>query len=103
MPSFTLVKFTRGCSVNQGADQAYSYEFVRHHLNGKTESGFIKKGQADTMYGIKLRMKDERNHAVRYQGTWTWEIISETRYNQLLREFRRETCVCPIIELVKVG
>lgn len=103
MMSFTLIKFVRGCSVNQGADQAYSYEFIRHHLDGKIEQGFIKKGQADTMYGVKLRMKDESNHAVRYQGSWNWEIISEQRYNQLLREYRRATCVCPVIELVRCG
>ena len=87
MKSMSLVKLVR--AIDATDNNPYSYEYESHSLSGHKESGVIKERVKSQMYGKSLRMTGKKNHAVRYLNTWSWVVISEAKYNELL--FRWDT------------
>ena len=89
MKSLSLVKLVRAIDATDNNSYSYSYEYELHSLNGRKEFGVIKERAKSQMYGKLLRMTGKKNHAVRYLNTWSWVVISEAKYNELL--FRWDT------------
>jgi hypothetical protein len=88
MKSLSLIKLVR--AVDATDNNPYSYEYESCCLNGRKESGVIKERVKSQLYGKTLRMTGKKNHAVRYLNTWSWVVISEAKYNELLFRWTTE-------------
>ena len=88
MKSMQLIKLIR--AVDATELNPYSYEYESHSLYGNKECGLIKETIKSQLYGKGLRMTGKKNHAVRYLNTWSWVLISEARYNELLFQWNNE-------------
>ena len=88
MKSMQLIKLVK--SVNATKLNPFSYEYEHHCLRGIKERSIIKDVVKSKIYGKDLKMTGRKNHAVKYLNTWSWVIISEAKYNELLFRYNSE-------------
>lgn len=88
MKSLQLIKLVR--AVDATELNPFSYEYEHHCLRGRKEHGVIKDTVKSKIYGKDLKMTRKRNHAVKYLNTWSWVLISEAKYNELLFRYNSE-------------
>lgn len=90
MKSFSLVKLIRATGTDV-CDVGFSYEILIHPMRGEAETKLnVKDNDKNRDYSKSLKMRDGKNHAVRYLNSYTWNIITKEEYEALLTQWNLE-------------
>lgn len=89
MKGFSLVKLLRATTIDTGHSK-FSYEILVHTMSGHIETREdVKDANKGRDFSKELKMKGDNRCAIRYLNSYSWEILSEVEYDELVLEWNK--------------